>query len=76
LSSAQRLLSSNPVLYEELQHLLQEVTVLNKELSKWSINQPEVWKPKTISFMNRKQGALAQGLGWLSNRIDSYLDRK
>ncbi|KAK9312467.1 hypothetical protein V1524DRAFT_439160 [Lipomyces starkeyi] len=75
LKTAAAFLSKSLTIVEDLQKVL-EASLLNEECSRWPASQPEEWRPRTIGFVNPRQDRTAQGLGWLSGRVDAYLDRK
>ncbi|KAK9252704.1 hypothetical protein V1507DRAFT_212610 [Lipomyces tetrasporus] len=74
LTTAAALLSNALTIVEDIQNALKEARLLNEECSRWPASQPEEWRPRTIAFINPRQDSTAQGLGWLSGRVDAYLD--
>jgi hypothetical protein len=76
LTTAAALLSNALTIVEDIQYALKEARLLNEECSRWPASQPEEWRPRTIAFINPRHDRTAQGLGWLSGRVDAYLDSK
>lgn len=76
LRTTRNLISDPLILVDDLQKSIAEARSLNEDFLKWAESQPEEWRPRPIGSMSRQQGILRHNLGWLSGRIDAYLDRE